>query len=180
MGHFSWSIPVGVAVLPAFGDNVRGCLGVVIFNFAFCVTIPSWLKEKKPEVSVAKTLWGATTFSAVLYTAVGVCGAIAFDLEPGDFLSLLMSEKVPLATRVGAVIFGLAIIGLGIPIFCIMMRANLEDGLCGPRLALFLGCVFPWMVAWLFYQETVTGELLAWSGRNSSNASSGFNMSSGT
>ena len=27
------------------------CVGVVIFNYAYCVTIPSWVNEKRPEVS---------------------------------------------------------------------------------------------------------------------------------
>ena len=38
------------------------------------------------------------------------------------------------------------------------------NGNCPPKLALFLGCVFPWLIGWMFYQERVTGELLTWSG----------------
>lgn len=32
------------------GADWSDCVGVVIFNFAYCVTIPSWVNEKRPEV----------------------------------------------------------------------------------------------------------------------------------
>jgi amino acid permease len=38
--------------VPAFGDDWRDCIGVIIFNFAFCVTVPSWINEKKPDVDI--------------------------------------------------------------------------------------------------------------------------------
>ena len=36
--------------------------GVILFNFAYTVTVPAWLNEKKPEVSVNKTIWYVRTY----------------------------------------------------------------------------------------------------------------------
>jgi len=41
--------------------------GVVLFNYAYIVTVPSWLIEKKNEVSVNHTIWHASTLSSVIY-----------------------------------------------------------------------------------------------------------------
>ncbi len=32
-------------------------LGTILFNFALCQTVPSWVNEKRPEVSVNKSIW---------------------------------------------------------------------------------------------------------------------------
>lgn len=104
-------------------------LGVVIFNFAFCVTVPSWLNEKAPSCSVNRVFWTATTTATALYATVGILGALAFPNAPENMLSLLMlSSHVGLTTRLCATLFGVLIIGLGIPIFCVIMRYNLVSG----------------------------------------------------
>lgn len=38
--------------IPMVGHHWADALGVVIFNFAFCVTVPSWLNEKAHHVNV--------------------------------------------------------------------------------------------------------------------------------
>ena len=64
--------------VPAFGEVWRDCLGVVIFNFAFCVTIPSWVNEKKAGTDINTVIWSSTVSSTVLYAAVGWLGGRAF------------------------------------------------------------------------------------------------------
>ena len=49
-------------------------------------------------------------------------GGMAFDVCPDNMLEVLSSEAMPTPTRLAALFFGLSIIGLGIPIFCILMR----------------------------------------------------------
>ena len=34
-------------------------VGVVLFNYALTVSLPSWLNEKQDHVSVPRTIWGS-------------------------------------------------------------------------------------------------------------------------
>ncbi len=43
--------------MPAFGNSYGNVISVIIFNFGYVMTIPSWLNEKKPEVSIHKSVW---------------------------------------------------------------------------------------------------------------------------
>ena len=77
----SWSGGGEGERVPAFGAVVRDCLGVVIFNFAFCVTIPSWVNEKEPGTDINTVIWGSTIGSTLLYAAVGWLG-VSHSLPP--------------------------------------------------------------------------------------------------
>jgi hypothetical protein len=75
-------------------------------------------------------------------------------------LEMLSSSAVGAPTRLAALLFGVAIIGLGIPVFCILMRYNLVvGGVCGNGLGTFLGGVLPWLISWLVYQVGRSSEL---------------------
>ena len=152
--------------VPAFGPDWSSCLGVVIFNFNFAVTLPSWVNEKEEGVGVNAVVWGASAASTLLYAAVGWLGGLAFMDIPDNMLELLASPAaVGPVTRVCSLLFGVAIIGLGIPIFCVLMRYNLVvGGVCGNGLGTFLGGVLPWLVSWLVYQGHAVMDLLTWAG----------------
>lgn len=78
--EFMWQFWVeGLVVerVPAFGDSYMDMLGSVIFNYCFIVTVPSWLNEKKEDVSVNKAVWISTIGSTFLYITVGLMGAMA-------------------------------------------------------------------------------------------------------
>ena len=49
------------------GYNYSRLGGVVLFNFAFSVTVPVWLQEKNSYVSVNKTIWGASSMATIVY-----------------------------------------------------------------------------------------------------------------
>ena len=128
--------------------------------------LPSWVNEKEEGVGVNTVVWGSSFAATVIYAAVGWMGGLAFADIPDNMLELLASPSAsgPL-TRVCALLFGVAIIGLGIPIFCILMRYNLVvGGVCGNGLGTFLGGVLPWLVSWLVYQGHGVLELLSWTG----------------
>ena len=151
--------------LPWIGEHWIDTVGVVIFNFAFCVTVPSWLNEKAPGVSVNRVFWISTVLSTLLYTSVGVLGALAFADVPENILSLLVSERVGLTTRLCGILFGVLIIGLGVPIFCVIMRYNLVNGgFCSEPWAHVWSSVLPWGMGWTLYQGSVMLKLLDYSG----------------
>ena len=49
-------------------------------RYAFIVTVPSWVNEKKPQVSVKKVMWTSALTCSLLQLAFGLLGAWAFDL----------------------------------------------------------------------------------------------------
>eukprot|EP00493_Phyllostaurus_siculus_P009773 UN09904 len=68
--------------LPAINRTSTGSqaavLGTILFNFGFVTTVPSWVNEKKPHVSVNKSLWYATISCVAVFFLVGIPGAISF------------------------------------------------------------------------------------------------------
>jgi len=151
------------ATVSVVGTDFSHVLGVIIFNFAFVVTIPSWVNEKKPGVSVNKAMWSSTISSCAGYILVGLLGSWAYAHVPANFLSALGSKLTPVVTRVCAYLFAIGIIGLGIPVFCIMTRYNLIVGkVCRPLWASFWGVAFPWLIGWIFYQGAGFAHVMNW------------------
>ena len=62
---------------PVVGD-LSSVLGTVMFAYTYVVTIPSWCNEKKPSVSINKSIWGSSTVSTAAYIVFGLLGAWAF------------------------------------------------------------------------------------------------------
>ena len=46
-------------------------LGTILFNFGFVTTVPSWVNEKKPHVSVNKTVWISTFCCNLIFFVIG-------------------------------------------------------------------------------------------------------------
>mmetsp|Transcript_6793 Transcript_6793/g.13414 ORF Transcript_6793/g.13414 Transcript_6793/m.13414 type:complete len:540 (-) Transcript_6793:1023-2642(-) len=151
--------------VPAFGGDYSHVLGSIIFNYAFIAIIPSWLNEKRPDVSVTKTVWISSVASTLLYAATGMMGAMAYTRADGNFLNTLSNSCSPTVTRISAFLFAFGMIGLGIPFISIVTRYSLLVGrVCGPRMSNFWSVYFPWLVSWLFYEGGLFTELIAWGG----------------
>merc|ERR1712113_64320 len=57
---------------------MAGVLGTVLFNFGFVTTVPSWVNEKRPNVSVNRSLWTSTTATIVVFFVLGIIPALSF------------------------------------------------------------------------------------------------------
>lgn len=155
----------GKPPIPWWGKNLSTLGGVVLFNYAYAITLPSWLIEKKDNVGVNASVWPALLFSTFLYLTFGVLAASAFRYVPADILTILASKQSHFITQVSAAIFGVTIIGLGVPVFCVIIKNSLIAGrLCSHEWALFWGSVFPYLFAWMLYQGTYLIGLLNWTG----------------
>lgn len=122
--------------LPWVGNDITQLAGVVLFNYAFSITVPAWLVEKHPDVSVNHTIWISTTAASVTYALFGILGAMSFEDVSPNMLVLLTSSKVHSFTRFSAALFGLIIIGCGVPVFCVIIRNALEfNHICSPAWA---------------------------------------------
>jgi amino acid permease len=74
----------------AFGS----VLSVIIFQFNFALYVPSWLIEKRPDVSVGKSVFWAVVISSAMFLVLGILGALAYDYPAGqDFLAVLSSQS---------------------------------------------------------------------------------------
>lgn len=151
--------------VPWFGDSIFQLAGVVLFNFAFSVTVPSWLSEKEPNVSVNRTIWGSSILSCLVYILFGTMGALSFSEAPGNMLILLASKKVCLLTRICAALFGITIIGAGVPVFCVIIKTTLYNSAgFSARWAVFCGAFVPYLISWSLYQGEKITTLLNWAG----------------
>ena len=96
---------------------------------------------------------------------MGLSGALAFADAPENMLSMLLSPRVGVLTRLCGTLFGVLIIGFGVPIFCVIARYNLVNGgLCSEGWAHVWSSLLPWATAWTLYQGSVTLKLLSYSG----------------
>jgi hypothetical protein len=68
--------------------------GVVLFNYAFSITVPSWLNEKRPDVSVNGVVWGASATCSLMFISFGIFAAMAFERTGPNVLQILSSNQV--------------------------------------------------------------------------------------
>ncbi len=77
-----------------FGNDLSQLAGVVLFNYAFSITVPAWLGEKGSQVSVNRTIWTASISGSFIYIVFGMMGGMAFSNVSPNILILLASSKV--------------------------------------------------------------------------------------
>ena len=116
-----------VISVPWVGSDVTRLAGVVLFNFAFPITVPSWLQEKRRDVDVNSVVWPATTVSSMIYIIFGYMAAASFANVDTEILKDLAGPQTFWLTRLCAATFGVTIIGCGVPIFCVMMKSALKS-----------------------------------------------------
>jgi len=151
--------------LPLWGSDWKQLAGVVLFNYAYPITIPSWLNEKKHDVPVNRIIWLSSFLATTVYIIFSIAAASTFDNPGDDMLIVLASNKVSATTRIAAASFGVAIIGSGVPVFCVIVRKQLDNsGLMPHSWAKFFGTLFPYLISWFMYQGKTFMAVLNWSG----------------
>ena len=168
VGLLSSNSPDGGRV-PVVGSTLSSVLGVSLFNFAFLSSVPSWVNEKRDDVSIPKTLWTVLPLSVVMFVVMGWLGGAAFVWTANSNETLLDKVKdVTTAGKLGEVTFYLfpIIVNLtSIPVLSIFQRYNLvKEGVCGLRMANFLAVVLPWLLAIPLYNGSGYQELANWGG----------------
>ena len=153
------------APLQWVGDDFSRLGGIVLFNYAFSVTIPAWLQEKQTNVSPNKTIWTSSILSTIIYISFGCLAASSFRDPGGNMLTLLSSSEVHSITRIAAAVFGGLIIGCGVPVFCVMMKDVLHSGsILSPGNSLFVGSSLPYIFSWTLYRGNLLLSVLNWAG----------------
>lgn len=150
---------------PCAASGLGSQVGPIVFNYAYVVTLPSWINEMKPGLPVNKQLWGALIpgiatfcvlgwFSAAFYQTAGIP-------DSEDLLSGLTGPAISSFTQAASFVFPPAALISGIPIFSIVIRYNLlENGICNVFWGNIWAVVFPWVVALVFYAGSSMNNLM--------------------
>jgi hypothetical protein len=83
-----------ISHLKLFGEDYSQLTGVILFNYAFTVTIPSWLNEKRKDVDVTTVVWTCTSLNTAIYIIFSVMAAMTFSDAGSNVLEVLGSGKV--------------------------------------------------------------------------------------
>lgn len=63
--------PAETGGMCAASGGVASQIGQIVFNYAYVVTLPSWINEMKPGLSVNKQLWGALLPGVACFCVLG-------------------------------------------------------------------------------------------------------------
>lgn len=183
---------VGVPAINTNPDtgSIAGVLGNVLFNFGFVTTVPSWINEKKPSVSVNKSLWGATTLCIIIYVIIGIPGAYVFSdvLQgpvtgtcqrnvddstfncPNDLMQVMTNPSTApwgdnhaatIMLQTSVYMFPIVAVVSSIPVFSIVIKYNLVENGMSERAGFLWGVVFPWLTAFpLLYMPDILAQFV--------------------
>jgi amino acid permease len=116
--YFIFLTPFYPSEIPVIGYKFTQLISVFIFSWSFPMLIPSWLNEKKPHVSINKTIWYAAIASYIGYAGIGMLAALSIpNLHADNVLKRLSGDNIFILTRIGSYFFALLIIAPGIPGF---------------------------------------------------------------
>ena len=151
--------------VPAVGSVFAPVIGVSFANFAFLTSVPSWINEKKAEVSITASLSASLLLSVTVFILMGVLCALSF--TPWSGSATLLDQVFSLATPLATVTFyAFPIVAnlTSIPVNSIFSRGNYVAQGVHPALATFLSVPLPWLVAVPLYYGEGYLELALWSG----------------
>jgi len=167
---FSWR-GFTLSNVPFFAYNQSQVLGTIIFNYAYVISIPSWVNEKKEGVSINKSLWGASILSTSLFIVIGIMGAWSYNFnnDGQDLLDVINSSALQhpdafrIISRVTVYLFPIVTQLSGIPVFSIIIRYNLlENKICSKFWANIWAVIFPWVIAVPFYTGSGLATIIGW------------------
>jgi len=154
------------AQVPAFGHTYTQLVSIFIFSWAYVMFIPSWVNEKRNDVSVNKVVWTCGILSFFGYLCIGMLAALTVPPAQAsdDLLGNLGKSTYPVVTIIASYIFSLGVIAPGIPVCCITTRYNLYIGkVCGKKMSYFWGVIAPWLIAYCFAQGAFFANFINWS-----------------
>lgn len=139
--------------LPTMTSAQGGLIGTVLFNFAFTSTLPSWVNEKRNDVSIGASFGITMVFVVGCYTVIGILGGMAF--KPFYTTDENLFSKL----NAGGSKLGQATVTAypmlqnftSIPVFSILIRYNLIQSGLDNLYASLIAVVLPWVLSIAFY-----------------------------
>lgn len=163
--QFASSPGLSLDNITLWGDTWTDLFGIVLFNFSLVIAIPAWLYEKEPHVDVPTVVHGSSILSVALYISIGLLGCLAMPNVSENMLESMMSGAYGTSLQLGASLFAFVIIGLGIPLFSVLVRLNLSSkGTCSEWTSKVLAVYLPFAASWFFGNGSAVTKLLSWGG----------------
>ncbi|CAE8590071.1 unnamed protein product [Polarella glacialis] len=139
--------------LPMVTSTQGPLIGTVLFNFAFASSLPSWVNEKRADVSVSASFAVTMLYVVLLYTLVGVVGGMAyppfFTMDQNLFSKLNAGgSKIG---RVTVAAYPMLQNFTSIPVLAILLRNNLVQIGAERNLAILVAVGLPWVLSVCFY-----------------------------
>ncbi|KAJ3014518.1 UNVERIFIED_CONTAM: hypothetical protein HDU68_000240 [Siphonaria sp. JEL0065] len=165
-----WIVVSGISGLhlhyvPALGDssNYAGLVGVVMLNFAFVQTIPSWINVRRPDVSIQKTIWMSSACGLSTYILTGLLPALAYKIPVGSNLIAVMQTADGTLSKVFGYLFSIMVLMMSAPVLFVITRSNLDQNFKLPQVAsIGLSYVVPWVLTIPFATGTFLTEINIW------------------
>ena len=121
-------------LVPMIGYDKSRVIGTVLFNYAFIITIPSWINDVNPSVPIRKAVWYSVIMSTVVYLLLGIMGGMAYKMGPtSNIISIInKSPERSIVSIIATYLFPLVVLITSIPVYTIIIRYNLlRTGYCG-------------------------------------------------
>ncbi|CAG8683463.1 14036_t:CDS:2 [Rhizophagus irregularis] len=136
-------------LVPMIGYDKSQVIGTVLFNYAFIITIPSWVNDVNPSVPIRKAVWFSVITSTIVYLLLGIMGGMAYKMGPVSNIISTVNEspEKSIISIITTYLFPLAALTTSIPVYTIIIRYNLlRTGYCGKVMANLLSCALPWII----------------------------------
>ncbi|KAI9254882.1 transmembrane amino acid transporter protein-domain-containing protein [Sporodiniella umbellata] len=143
-------------LLPAIGPNSTMVLGIVVFNYSYITTIPSWVNSLRPDTNIHKSLWISVGVSTIFYLTLGILGAMAYKMDAESDILAILSGHGTTASIVTAYLFPVCALITSIPVFTIVIRDNLLRGdVCTPFKRKAISVLFKTGVVYFFNRPSI-------------------------
>ncbi|KAI8826395.1 hypothetical protein BJ741DRAFT_631312 [Chytriomyces cf. hyalinus JEL632] len=153
--------------VPMVGDasGYAGLVGVVMLNFAFVQTIPSWVNVRRPDVSIQGSIWTATSAGLATFLLTGLLPALAYTIPDNSNLISVMTITGGTVSKVFGYLFSIAVLMTSIPVLLFIVQSNLEQNFKMSRVkSIGLSYVFPWLCTIPFQTGNFLLSINVWSG----------------
>ncbi|KAI9355988.1 hypothetical protein DFJ73DRAFT_250757 [Zopfochytrium polystomum] len=129
------------------GSGYAGLIGVVMLNYAYVQTIPSWVNVKKPEVNIQWSIWTSNLIGLTTYLAVGLIPALAYVI-PDDSNLVAVISLLGTSNKIFGYLFSLLVLMTSIPVFLSISQLNITQNFKVNRYVSILLCFgLPWTVS---------------------------------
>eukprot|EP00927_Polykrikos_kofoidii_P060257 TRINITY_DN5527_c0_g7_i1.p1 TRINITY_DN5527_c0_g7~~TRINITY_DN5527_c0_g7_i1.p1 ORF type:complete len:729 (+),score=94.57 TRINITY_DN5527_c0_g7_i1:328-2187(+) len=139
--------------LPLATTSQRSLIGTVLFNFSFIATVPSWVNEKRPDVSVAETFGATMVYVVLVYSIIGIMGGLAFApfFQTDENLFSKLNASGSMMGQATVWCYPMLQNFTSIPIQAILIRHNLTRSGIPKKVGTCFAVALPWALSVYFY-----------------------------
>ena len=146
--------------------ELSNLVGVILFNYGYIVTLPSWANETKVSTSTTNVLIFSLVFMLIEFIVVGLFGGWAYApyYNSDNDLFNEMNEYSGLLAKITVYLEPIIQNLTSIPVFSIVIRYNLLNTGFNKFTANMWAIVFPWLVSIPLYNGNGFNDLCNWTG----------------